>query len=181
MKQSIFLLILTGSFVSSYSAPVATPPEMRVIHTDDSSLQWSSHMEVINEDMKLFSTRPHCREACARSCKPIMLADTDQVFFICPQVKPPEKSIPERFIAKMSLPIVLLLGIVTLAAVVCFICCCRAICCQTNFRSAHSSREGLHQKHLQETMEDGNEKAGLNMIEEQQPFRSLRSAKVHEI
>ena len=131
--------------------------------------------------MKLFSTRPHCRDACARSCKPIMLADTEQVFFICPQVKPPEKSIPEKFLSKMSFPIVLLLGIITLAIFVCLVCCCRAICCQSYSRSSHSSREGLHQKHVQDLTDDGNEKPPLNSIEEQQPFRSMRSTRVHDV
>uniref|UniRef100_A0AC34R968 Uncharacterized protein n=1 Tax=Panagrolaimus sp. JU765 TaxID=591449 RepID=A0AC34R968_9BILA len=184
MRQDL-LLVFAAFAASALGGPVPAQ-DFRIIQTDDANYQnqpWP-HMEVISEDMKLFAHRPRCRDACARSCKPIMLADTDQVFFICPQVKPPEKSIPEKFFAKMSFPLILLLGVVVFATFVCLICCCRSMCCHNHSRSAHSSREGLHQKHLQDITDDGaNEKSHLPVasIEDHPALRPLRSTTVHDV
>uniref|UniRef100_A0A914Q7C9 Uncharacterized protein n=1 Tax=Panagrolaimus davidi TaxID=227884 RepID=A0A914Q7C9_9BILA len=92
---TIFVILLSINYIhgASINQRSAQQPAAFV---DDSSQhfngQWGQ-MEFISEEMKLFAVRGHCRDACARACKPIMLADTDQVFFICPQIKPPEKSI----------------------------------------------------------------------------------------
>uniref|UniRef100_A0A914Y9G8 Uncharacterized protein n=1 Tax=Panagrolaimus superbus TaxID=310955 RepID=A0A914Y9G8_9BILA len=187
---NIFVIIFSINYVHGASinhGSVASFP-----HADESSPHYNGQwgpMEFISEDMKLFSTRGHCRDACARSCKPIMLADTDQVFFICPQMKPPEKSIPEKLFAKVSFPVMLLVGVIAFALLICLVCCCRSMCCSGTSRSTHSSRDILHQRHINDLTDNGPEfeKQPLpaSSIEENQtpPFvpKTLRSTRVQDV
>uniref|UniRef100_A0AC35EYX1 Uncharacterized protein n=1 Tax=Panagrolaimus sp. PS1159 TaxID=55785 RepID=A0AC35EYX1_9BILA len=189
---TIFVILLSINYIhgASINQRSAQQPAAFV---DDSSQhfggQWGQ-MEFISEEMKLFAVRGHCRDACARACKPIMLADTDQVFFICPQIKPPEKSIPEKLFAKVSFPVMLLVGVITFALLICLVCCCRSMCCSSSTsRSSHSSRDLLNQRHINDITDNGGEfeKQPLptSSIEDNQtpPFvsKTLRSTRVQDV
>jgi hypothetical protein len=198
MKRHLTILsILLLCINFCVGASVNHGPSSSFVHGDETALshyngQYGA-MEFISEEMKLFSTRGHCRDACARSCKPIMLADTDQVFFICPQIKPPEKSIPEKLFAKVSFPVMLLVGVIAFALLICLICCCRSLCCSgSGSRSSHSSRNILHERHINDLTDNGGgdfEKQPLpahhSSIEEGQtpPFaqKKLRSIQVQNV
>uniref|UniRef100_A0AC34G1S4 Uncharacterized protein n=1 Tax=Panagrolaimus sp. ES5 TaxID=591445 RepID=A0AC34G1S4_9BILA len=195
MKRHILFSIFVIMFSINYSHGASInhgSVSSSFAHADESSSHFNGQfppMEFISEEMKLFETRGNCRDACARSCKPIMLADTDQVFFICPQIKPPEKSIPEKLFAKVSFPVMLLVGVITFALLICLVCCCRSMCCSSTSRSTHSSRDILHQRHINDLTDNGAdfEKQPLpaSSIEENQtpPFipKTLRSTRVQDV
>uniref|UniRef100_A0A7E4VL41 Apple domain-containing protein n=1 Tax=Panagrellus redivivus TaxID=6233 RepID=A0A7E4VL41_PANRE len=167
----ILLQFASGLPAQSYQSAPYAPNTDRIEATFGHSQY--QQIDVINDEIRLFTTRASCREACARACKGVLLDSSDTILFLCTQIKPPEKSIPEKLLTKLSLPIMLLIGVIGLFVLACLICCCRAICCQPRSRASHSSREGLHQRHVADITDDG---AGLYPEKQPLPTASIEDS-----
>uniref|UniRef100_A0A915DB81 Uncharacterized protein n=1 Tax=Ditylenchus dipsaci TaxID=166011 RepID=A0A915DB81_9BILA len=102
-----------------------------------------------NPVQRIFYSQTTCADMCLVGCQ-AMLAENDVTLFVCPRLKPVEKSLHERFIANASWPwmvFMVVLGICLLfcCACVCWSCCCRdcSLASKGRGRDSNSSREPL--------------------------------------
>ncbi|KAI6173702.1 hypothetical protein M3Y98_01110200 [Aphelenchoides besseyi] len=95
-----------------------------------------------NPEQLAFFSNVACAQKCILQCQPIM-AENQNTLYLCPKLKPPEKSLSERFIAEASWPWLFFLGVLALSVFFCLLCMCWSCCSRSRRRADHSSREPL--------------------------------------